>query len=97
MIAIDNLPIKFIEHRVDDGFNNWFSAQYLQSINKMGEQIIRISKFKLDSITNNSFQVTMYVDLYDANNKLLVDKSRQVEYWFDKKDIIEVLVKSKQF
>jgi hypothetical protein len=38
----------------------------------------------------------MYVDLYDSNNKLLDDKSRQVNYQFDKKDITEVLVKSKQ-
>lgn len=96
IINIDSRPIKFIEKRNDDGYNNWFSQQCLQSIDKMDGQTIRISKFRLDSITTNSFQVTMYVDFYDTNNKLLVDKSQQVSYWFDKKDVIEVLVKSKQ-
>lgn len=96
IINMDNIPLKFIEHRVDDGFNNWFSEQYLQSIDKIDGQTIRIPKLKLDSITATSFQVTMFVNYYDANNKFLIDKSRQVDYWFDKKNIIEVLVKSKQ-
>jgi hypothetical protein len=95
-INIDNRPTKFIERRKDDGFNNWFSQQYLQSIDKTDEQAIRISKFRLDSITTNSFQVTMYVDFYDSNNRLVDGKSRQVKYYFDKKDIAEVLVESRQ-
>ena len=94
-ITIDSIPIKFIEVRKDDGFNNWFSIQHLQSIDKIDGQTIRISKSRLDSITTSSFLVTMFIDFYDAANKLLVDKFRQVEYWFEKKDITEVLVKSK--
>jgi hypothetical protein len=95
-INIDNRQIKFVEVRKDNGYNNWFSQQSLQSIDKFDGLTMRISKFKLDSITSISFQVTMYVDFYDTDNKLLQDKSRQIEYWFDKKDITEVLVKSKQ-
>jgi hypothetical protein len=95
-ISVGNSPIRFIERRKDDGYNNWFSQQCLQSIDKIDGQTTRVSKFRLDSITTNSFQVTMYLDFYDSNNRLFDDKSRQVKYWFDKKDIIEVLVKSKQ-
>ena len=95
-ISIDNRPTKFIERRKDDGYNNWFSQQYLQSIDKIDEQTTRISKFRLDSVTTNSFLVTMYLDFYSSNNRLLEDKSRQIKYWLDKKDITEVLVKSKQ-
>jgi hypothetical protein len=95
-INIDNKPINFVERRKDDGYNNWFSQQHLQSINMTDDQTIRIAKFKLDGITENSFQVTMYIDFYDSNDKLLADKSRQIKYWFDKKNISEVLVKSKQ-
>jgi len=95
-ITIDNRPARFIEVRKDNGYNNWFSQQSLQSIDKFDGQTIKISKFKLDSITTTSFQVTMYVEYYDHNNNMIVDKARQIEYWFDKKDIIEVLVKSKQ-
>ncbi len=96
IINIDNRPIKFVEIRKDDGFNNWFSQQSLQSTNKIDGLTIRISKFKLDSITSTSFQVTIYVDFYGTDNKLLADKSRQIEYSFDKKEITEVLVKSTQ-
>ncbi|MBX7153546.1 MAG: hypothetical protein U0Y96_14530 [Candidatus Kapaibacterium sp.] len=85
-----------MEIRKDDGFNNWFSQQSLQSTNKIDGLTIRISKFKLDSITSTSFQVTIYVDFYGTDNKLLADKSRQIEYSFDKKEITEVLVKSTQ-
>jgi hypothetical protein len=95
-ISIDNRPTKFTEVRKDNGYNNWFSQQSLQSIGKHEGQTIKIPKFKLDNITATSFQVTMYVEYCDTNNNLLIDKSRQIEYWFDKKDIIEVLVKSKQ-
>ena len=95
-INIDDRPIKFVEVRKDNGYNNWFSQQYLQSLDKVDKLTIRISKFKLDSITTNSFLVTMYVNFYDTSNKLLVDKSRQSKHQFDKKDITEVLVKSKQ-
>jgi hypothetical protein len=95
-ITIDNRPTRFIEVRKDNGYNNWFSQQSLQSIDKIDGQTIKIPKFKLDRITTTSFQVTMYVEYYDNNNNLLVEKARQIEYWFDKKDIIEVLVKSKQ-
>ena len=95
-ITIDDRPIKFIEVRKDNGYNNWFSQQYLQSLDKIDKLAIRISKFKLDSITTNSFLVTMYVNFYDTSNNLLVNKSRQNKYQFDKKDITEVLVRSKQ-
>ena len=95
-ISIDSRPIKFIEIRKDDGYNNWFFQQSLQSVDKIDGQIIKISKFKLDGITASTFQATMFVDFYNTDNKLLDGKSRQIIYWFDKNNIIEVLVKSKQ-
>lgn len=95
-IVIDNRPTKFIEVRKDNEYNNWFFQQGLQSIEKVLGQTIKIPKFKLDGITATSFQVTMYVEYYDTNNNLLINRTRQIEYWFNKKDIIEVLVKSKQ-
>ena len=95
-INIDNRKIKFVELRKDDGYNNWFSQQGLQSIDKIDGLTMRVSKFKLDSITSTAFQVMMYVNFYDSDNKILKDKSRQIQYWFDKKNMTEVLVKSKQ-
>lgn len=95
-INIDDNRINFIEVRNDDGYNNWFSQQSLQAIDKIDGLTVRISKFKLDQISSTAFQVTMYVDFYDTDNKILGDKSRQINYWFDKNDIADVLVKSKQ-
>lgn len=94
-ITIDDKRLRFKEVRKDDGYNNWFSQQSLQSVD-YPEGTINIQKLRLDSITTNAFQVTMYVAYYDHYNHLLVDKGTQIVYWFDKKDIIEVLVKSKQ-
>ena len=36
-ITIDNRPTRFIEIRKDNGYNNWFSQQSLQSIDKFEE------------------------------------------------------------
>ena len=94
-ITIDNKRLKFKEVRKDNGYDNWFSQQSLQSVDNP-DGIINIQKLRLDSITANAFKVTMYVEYYDHNNHLLIDKGTQIVYWFDKKDIIEVLVKSKQ-
>ena len=95
-ITIDGKPISFKEVRTDDGFNNWFYRQYLQSIDKINDQEIRISQSRLDNVTHDSFLVTMFVKLYDVNNNLLTATPREIKYQFSKKDIVEVLVKSKQ-
>lgn len=94
-LSIDNKSIKFVEVRKDNGYTNWFSEQDLRSVDLLDEMKMRISKFNLNNITSTSYQVTIYIDFYNAENKLLMDKSRQIQYWFDKKDIIEVLLKSK--
>jgi hypothetical protein len=95
-IYIDNSPIKFVEVRNDDGYNNWFSKQYLKSVDTFDNQTIRISKLKLVSISKTSFQVTMFIDYYNNMNELIVRKSKQQEYWFDKEKIIELLLNAKQ-
>jgi hypothetical protein len=93
-IIIDNKQIKFAEFRVDNGHYNWFSKQKLESIETIDEMSVRLSKFRLDSITSTALLVTIYIEYYDRNGNEIVDKSQEIKYWFDKKDIIEVLVKS---
>jgi hypothetical protein len=95
IITIDNKHIRFLEIRKDNGFNNWFSQQYLQSLDQVNNQTIRITHFKIDGIKPTSFMVTMYVDFYDVQNKPLNSKPKEIKYQFDKKDIVEVLVKAK--
>src|SRR5215204_6326672 len=42
-LEINGKQLDFNEHREDDGFNNWFSEQYLESSDKK----VRIREFKL--------------------------------------------------
>jgi hypothetical protein len=96
IINIDNTPIKFIEHRQDNGFNSWFSQQYLSSLDTLDGYAIKIVKCKIDSIKTDSILLTNFLEYYDTNNKLQPNKSRQQAYWFKKEIIKEVLIKSKQ-
>ncbi len=96
VIKIDNKSIKFIEHRQDDGFNNWFSQQYLSSSDTSDGYSIKIVKCKIDSIKRDSILVTNFLEYYDINGKIQPNKSRQQDYWFKREIIKEVLIKSKQ-
>jgi hypothetical protein len=93
-INIDQKVVKFVEVRKDNGHNNWFSEQSLQSVAKSNEKTMVISKFRLDSITANSFTVTMFIQNADFFNKRPLDLVRQIQYRFEKEDVVEVLVKS---
>lgn len=92
VVNIDQQSIRFLEHRVDDGYNNWFDEQYLEAFDKMNGLTIRIVKSKLDSITKDSIFVTSFLEYYGKNNKLIVEKSRQIKCSFLKKGIKDVLV-----
>ena len=95
-ISIGEKPIKFIEHRVDDGFNSWFAEQYLYSLDTLEGCFIKIVKCKIDSIKTDSILVTNYLEFYDANNLEIVKKTQQQKDWFKKGIIFMVLIKSKQ-
>lgn len=94
VINVDKRPIQFVEVRKDNGYNNWFYEQYLQSIGMVDGAIVRISKCKLENVTKQSVTATLYLDYYDLSNKIVADKSRQLMYLFDREIIIEVLVQS---
>lgn len=91
---IDDKPVKFKEVRTDDGVNNWFSRLHLQSIEKFDGFTARVSKFRLDSLPGISFHVTMFLEFYDSNGTLMIERSRQQAYRVDKTIVTEVLVKS---
>jgi hypothetical protein len=91
-INVDKRPIKFVEVRVDNGHFNLFSEQGFKSIETIDEQKMRISKFELDSITSTAFLVKIYIDYFDSRGNNITEKSKEIKYWFEKKDIIKVLV-----
>ena len=90
-IILNNKPILFKEHRQGNGYDNWFSQQFLVSCEKVDGLTIRIAKSRLDSITSKSIFVTNFVEYYE-NDKILPDRSTEAASEFSKKIIAEVLV-----
>lgn len=95
-IIVDNKRIIFTEKRTDDGFNNWFNQQYLQSDKRVDGQIIRITKSKIKNITSDSLFVTSYIEYFDLKGELIADKSRQEGFKFSRKIIAGLLIKASQ-
>lgn len=93
-LMIDNKPIRFIEHRKDDGLNNWFDEQYLQSVEKINWHTIRITKSKLEKITKDSLFVTNYLSYY-MGDTVIPEKAKEISGRYPKKIIAEVLVSEK--
>ncbi len=97
-IAIDTIAIvvegkltKFVEHRKDNGFNNWFDRQYLESLEKTDGLIIRVMKSRLDKITTDSVFVTSFLEYY-RDDTLLPERSKEIANEFPRTIIAEVLV-----
>ena len=81
LIGFDGKQIELIEHREDDGFNNWFRGQYLETADKK----IKLKEFKLLEVGKDSIKVTGYFNV----------KPFTQDYVFKRKDLIEILVKTK--
>src|SRR5688572_1040950 len=55
-ITLINRPIRYLERRVDNGFNNWFSEQFLESIDNSEGMKTRINSWLILAITKDSIQ-----------------------------------------
>lgn len=78
-LDIDGKQVEFVEHREDDGFNNWFSEQYLETADKK----LRIKEFKLLKIEEKTILVEAH----------LTAKPFIEEFSFKKSDIAQILFK----
>jgi hypothetical protein len=79
-IEIDGKSIEFVEHREDDGFNNCFSQQYLESIDNK----VRITEFKLLGVEKDTITVSGHFNVQPFEK----------EFTFKKADIAEILMKA---
>lgn len=95
VVEVQGKKVTFIEHRNDDGFNNWFSQQYLESVEKIDSYKLRIKEFKLLKINKNDILVQGFFVFIDNKDKTLEEKSFTKELSFPKKDIVEYLFKAK--
>ncbi len=93
-IEIDGRKAKFVEHRVDDGFNNWFREQYLESVDRYDGTRLRVVSFELLKIRQNAIDVRAKLIYFDKNGSELSGKGFTTELSFEKKDIVELLFKA---
>ncbi len=93
-IELENIKIEFSEHRVDNGHNNWFSEQYLESTEFIDGYKIRISMCKIKEIESNSITVILFVEYRDKNGKTNFEKPNKIEYEFPREILTEILVRN---
>ena len=93
-IELENKKIEFSEHRVDNGHNNWFSEQYLESTEFIDGSKIRISMCKIKEIKSDFIKVILFLEYRDKNGKLNFEKPNKIEYEFPKKILAEILVRN---
>ncbi|MBI3221218.1 MAG: hypothetical protein HYZ44_17040 [Bacteroidetes bacterium] len=88
-IEIEGKSMKFVERRRDNGNNNWFNQQYLESLDKVAGQKIKIVKLRLDKITTDSVFVTSYLEFFTVDK---LEKKKEVKNRFSRTIIAAVLV-----
>ncbi len=98
VVEINNKPIRFIEHRKDNGYNNWFSQQFLSSLDTLPNmRNTKIVSWVIVDITKDSIQVKPNFSFTFRQGILLDTKFSEVTFWFKKSIIKEILLKTKQY
>lgn len=92
-IKIGGRQIKFLEHRQDNGYNNWFEEQFLIAVGINDDLSMRIPKSKLIKVTADSIYVTNYIEFYNKDGRLVSNREEEDKY--SKKIIAEILVSEK--
>ena len=95
VIKINSNPVRFIERRKDDGFNNWFSQQALEAIDSLYGIAIKITSWTILGTTKESVLVKPNYSLYLPKETWICNRLLKEDYWFNKTIIKEVLVQSK--
>ncbi len=66
----------------DDGFNNWFYQQYLESVGLVNGKKIKIKEFKLVEVEKENILFVGYFTEKPFTRKLSFKKSQIVELLF---------------
>lgn len=94
-VNVDGKAIEFAEHREDDGFNNWFSRQFLESVARYDGKRLRIKYFELIDVSKNEFEAKAHFVYANRDGKELPDGAFSRVVTFNRGAIVEVLVKHK--
>lgn len=93
-IKINGKEYPFREHRVDDGYNNWFNEQFLEATEKVGRLTLRLTKSEILRISEDSIRVKSYFDYFDSKDEIVTQKSFTKELEFQKSNLFEILIKA---
>lgn len=88
-LVIGERKIEFVEVRTDDGFNNWFHQQGLESVGDYhlaGSKKIRITGFKLKEVTENEITVIGYFNRVPFEQQFVFKRSDIAELLFLERD-----------
>jgi hypothetical protein len=98
VVEMNNKPIRFIERRKDNGYNNWFAQQFLESLDSLPNiKNTKIKSWVIVDITKESIQVKPNFSFTFRQGIALDTKYFETTFWFKKAIIKEILLKTRQY
>lgn len=94
-ILIDKKDISFTEVRNDDGYNNWFSQQYLESIETFNGKKLRVEKMKVINVNSKTIDVKLLMHYFDKEGNSKPEPFKIQFTSFPREIISEILIDSK--
>lgn len=91
-INVRGKKVKFIEHRVDNGFNNWFRDQYLIALPIYKNSSMRLISSKIDSLDSKNIYVTSIIGYYRYDNPL--DTITVINHDYLRENVAAILLKN---
>ncbi len=91
-IEVKGQKIEFVEHRVDNGFDNWFDQQYLVALPLQKAYSVRLKSTKIDSLNSEKVYVTSILGYY--RNESPLDTITIIKHYYLRKNIAAVLVEN---
>jgi hypothetical protein len=93
-LRIEEKALKFVEHRRDDGFNNWFAEQYLEHVqDSAAGMVIHVEKFSIEKVHRKYIAAKAHLKFYHKNET--VPSTKEIMYTFDRKIIGGLLVQAR--
>ena len=84
--------VKFVERRKDDGFNNWFTEQYLSSYDYTNKWEMRLQNSQIDSVTSERIFLNSTISYYACKNCSAIDTITIVNHNHLKSTLAKVLI-----
>ncbi len=93
-IVVDKNPIRYIEHRKDNGYNNWFNQQYLEALDTINGIHTTINSWTIQNVIKDSILVKPNFGLRFPKEYFIDERLFKESFWFSKNIINEILLKS---